>query len=206
MMAAAPSRMAAGLIGLGASTGYRVSELLLIKVGMAFHGGEPASTLCLARRAMKFGRSASRNRTVYGRTVPLNADAKAAIRLLVGSDPNPHRYLFQSRKGTNRPIRVHHAIRLIHETARRAAIDPHRVTTHALRKTFAARLYAMTGHDLDAVRHALGHRSVETTRRYLDLDEARVCAAILAMSIREDGPATTINSPALPFSPAALPA
>jgi integrase len=201
MLTAARSAKAAGMVLLGVSTGYRISELLSLRVRDVWFAGRPADEVTIARRQMKFGRGC-RRRSVRARTVPLNADAKRAVLTLVGADPEPARFLFRSQKGRNRAIRPKQAIRLIRQMAADAGIDARRVTTHSLRKTFARRLYDLTNHDLEAVRHGLGHRSVETSRLYLELEETVVTTAILAMSlVPESDDRTAANDTFGPHAP-----
>lgn len=54
------------------------------------------------------------------------------------------------------------------------------ISGHSLRKTYACRLWEATG-NLEYVRIALGHKSIEITRRYLGLDdEIKIEAAKIA--------------------------
>lgn len=149
---------------------------------------------------MKNGRSVTRRRSAQSRTVPLNADARAAIALLLRDNPPPNRYLFRSRVGGNRPVTVQMAIKWIRQMAVDAGIDPRRVTTHSLRKTFATRLHEITG-SVVAVSRGLGHRSLEVTAAYLDLEQRQVDDAVLAMAA---APMMPQSAEILP-SPAAMP-
>jgi integrase len=84
-----------------------------------------------------------------------------------------------------------------------AGIDPRRVSTHSLRKTFATRVHDFTG-SVVAVSRALGHRSLEVTAAYLDLEQQQVDDAVLAMAA---GPVLAAPADFLPPScavPAAL--
>jgi len=47
-----------------------------------------------------------------------------------------------------------------------------RISTHSLRKSYALKLYTHTGSNIAYVSKALGHKSVETTKLYLNLADA----------------------------------
>jgi integrase/recombinase XerD len=202
LLAAARTPKAAAFLLLGISTGYRCSELLSLRFSDVSFAGQPACSVTVARRRMKNGRSPTRRRSAHGRTVPLNAHARAAIALLLREDPPPGRHLFASRVGANRAVTVQMAIKWIRQMAVDAGIDPRRVTTHSLRKTFAIRLHDIT-RSVVAVSRCLGHRSLEVTAAYLDLEQQQVDEAVLAMAA---GPAlaTPVDVLALPGGSSAV--
>ena len=51
------------------------------------------------------------------------------------------------------------------------AIGLEHITGHSPRKTYATKIYSETNGNLEAVRIALGHKSIEETKRYLGLKE-----------------------------------
>ena len=55
------------------------------------------------------------------------------------------------------------------------------LTTHSMRKSFAQRLYDQTA-DIFTVQEMLGHKSVATTQRYLDVNYASVREAVEKMA------------------------
>jgi site-specific recombinase XerD len=69
---------------------------------------------------------------------------------------------------------------ILKKVAEDKEINLRNITGHSLRKTYARRLYEATN-DLEYVRIALGHLSIEVTKRYLGLDdEVKECAAKIA--------------------------
>jgi integrase len=52
--------------------------------------------------------------------------------------------------------------------------------THAMRKTFATKVYTRLQHDLVKTQRALGHRNINSTVAYLSFCEDDVMQAILA--------------------------
>jgi site-specific recombinase XerD len=164
------------LLTLGFCTGYSISELLSLTVADVCSRGEIHSHVSV---------KASNTKTKTGRTVLLNSDAKKALAALVQflkakglGDDAP---LFLSQKRT-----VNGGLKAI---SRQQAHDILKalfaligefgnVSTHTLRKTFAARVYEMTG-KLELVQIALGHKSINSTISYLAFNNADVDNAIM---------------------------
>ena len=72
------------------------------------------------------------------------------------------------------------------QCARKAAID--KVAPHDLRRT-CARLCHAVGGELEQIQFLLGHRSVETTERYLGSRQRIVHAVNDKLGIEPDAPA-----------------
>lgn len=142
-------------------TGFRVSELLSIRVCDILEYGNIRTHLTVTRRNMK-GSKASR-------TVKLHNDAICAIRLLVDtqgltlSDP-----LFKSRLGCS--ISRIQAYRILKRAFHAAQISG-KTGTHSCRKTFATKVYDASGNDIRVTQHALGHRSLNSTASYLAVEQ-----------------------------------
>jgi integrase len=170
---------------LGVKSGFRISELLSLQVGDVWRGAQVVARVTVRRRHMK--------RQTEGRTVLLHPEARAALAdwlaELRAAGPCPATtYVFQSRKGANRPISRRQALRVLREV-----YDANELTgplgTHAMRKTFANQVYQhlcarrAAGEAIDPFRltsKALGHRSLTSTDGYLSFLEADIEAAILA--------------------------
>lgn len=178
----------------GRFTGFRIMELLSIRLGDVWTEAGPAAELTLARRQLKGGQGAARRR-VRSRTVPLHPQLRAALQTYVAErfgaePPPPDAILFVSRIGQNRPISRVWAYRVL-KAAAEATGRPERVATHSLRKTFAQDVFARSGHNLVLTQRALGHSSVLTTSRYVAPDEEEVTGTILSL-----------GAPAEPAAPA----
>lgn len=155
---------------LGISTGGRIAELLSLKIEdvwsptrrrLGEQGGQPVSDLLYEKNVVK-GKENSR-------LIPLNSDAKQAIRKLIDwqvkqyPKVEPKRPLFPSRKG-NDAISTTQGYRVLKDAFSLAGLNG-KVATHSMRKTYAQRLYDATG-DIYLVAEALGHKAVETTKKY----------------------------------------
>lgn len=64
----------------------------------------------------------------------------------------------------------------------RAGIHGDGLSTHSLRHTLATHVYEASDHNLMIVRDILGHKSIETTRRYLHLRDGAVAEALAKLA------------------------
>lgn len=166
------------VFALGRYAGERISAILALKVGDVVQNGQIQDAVTF-RRANRKGKT-------EGRTVRLHPEAKAALSdwiaalakeevFLTAGD-----YIFQSRKGHNRPIGRIQFYRIL-----RAAADANGLTgkigTHSMRKTFADKMYEALGRDIFRTQKALGHKNINSTVQYLSFKEQDIEAAILGM-------------------------
>jgi len=187
-------------ITVGMNTGFRATELLSLNVGDVWQDGRIRATVTVARRCLKGGRG-RRRKAISSRTVPLNDAAVAALQKYLfsrfGSGPvAPQEPLFPSRFHGLRLTRWG-LNRLVKEVVAQAGVGSSgQFGTHSLRKTFAKKIYAATGNDINLTRAVLGHAQVGTTQRYLEVDDEDVSRAILSVGRK---PTTTVTN----LSPAA---
>lgn len=165
------------LLTLGFATGYRISELLSLKVADVATNGVIHSHVTV---------KASNTKTKQGRTVLLNSDAKKALSALVSwlkaKGMNANAPLFVSRKHVNgyAAISRQQAHKLLKDLF--AAIGEFgNVSTHTLRKTFAKTIYDATGGKIELVQIALGHAAITSTVSYLSFNTQSIDDAINRM-------------------------
>jgi integrase len=161
---------------LGVKSGFRISELLALRVGDVYQQGRVVDRVTVPRRYMK--------RKIEERTVLLHPEVKAALVtwlqvLLRQASTTPSLYVFRSRKGQNRPITPTHAWAIL-DTIYRSNGFTGSLGTHAMRKTFATRVYDYLKHDLVKTQRALGHKNINSTVSYLSFRDEEIDAAILA--------------------------
>ena len=163
---------------LGIATGFRISELLSLRVGDVYRYGRVVDRVTVARRHMK--------QKTAGRTVLLNDMARAAllawIDALQARGQAPDAFLFKSRKGANRPITRQMADRILREAYDVCELAG-KLGTHAMRKTFANKVYDHLGRDLVRTQKALGHVNINSTVKYLAFRDEEIDEAIAAISI-----------------------
>ena len=149
---------------LGLRTGFRISEILSLKVSDVRNlNGEIVTAVSVSRCNMK-GK-------VSGRTVALHREARQELELLCKSCRQDD-VLF--------PIGRMQAWRILNNAYQAAGVYG-KLGTHAMRKTFANRVYEKLGKDLLRTQKALGHVSISSTVSYLAFADSEVDAAILGV-------------------------
>ena len=155
-----PNPLHRAVVLLLAHTGLRASELCALRL----------DDVILSERR---GKIIVRGKGEKIREVPLNAEAREALRLWLSARPAvPDDAIFVGRRGKLTPSGVW---RIIRECARRAGVEAH---PHTLRHTFATRLLREAGADLVTVAEILGHESLNTTARYTRPSGADLEAAV----------------------------
>jgi integrase len=165
------------LFVLGIKTGFRVSELLSLRVGDVWQHGQFLERVAVLRRYMK-GKT-------EGRSVIVHAEAKAALapwlmEMHRQGDVSPNTSLFASRKGLNRPLRPGQARHLLRQAYAACRLTG-KLSSHTMRKTFGQTIYEKSGRDLLRTQRAMGHKSPASTVAYLHIDERDIDALILAL-------------------------
>lgn len=175
-----------GLFMLGVSTGGRISELLSLQIADVYQNGSAVSDLLFEKSIVKGGE--------VSRAVPVNTDGRQAIEALIAWHREKYktiaatRPLFPSR---NRNGTVPMNRQTAHEMLKQAFIAAGlngKLATHSLRKSFAQRVYEQSG-DIYLVQELLGHRSVNTTQKYLGVNyaSARQTVEAIALIAERDG-------------------
>jgi len=162
-------------------TGFRVSEVLSLRVKDVIRNGAIVDKIGIAPRNLKGG---------YGRTrwVPVLPELHRALSRHLGClrqrfELSGDLPLFLSRQdnpdGTARALSRESARTILHEAFRRAGVaDDGRLGTHTLRKTWARSVYEASGHDIVLLRAALNHSDVSVTQAYLEVDAGRLDEAM----------------------------
>lgn len=157
---------------LGLRTGFRISELLSIKV-CDVAGSENGSGYVEVAKANTKGK-------VSGRRVVLSPETMNYVVRLIGDEClESGDYLFKSQKG-NKPInrgQAHHILKNAYESISASG----RVATHSMRKTFANKVHKALGSDITKTQKALGHKNINSTVSYLNINQDEINMAILAL-------------------------
>jgi integrase/recombinase XerD len=160
---------------LGIKSGFRISEMLSLKIGDIIHSGRMVDKVSVRRENMK--------KKTEGRTVRLHPYARKALKVWLAqlresgymtSDD----FVFQSNRGGNRPISRVQAWRILNSVAKDNGFTG-KVGTHSMRKTFADRVYDALDRDLVKLQKALGHRNMNSTVQYLGFREEEIDEAIM---------------------------
>lgn len=166
---------------LGVSVGGRISELLALRISDVWQNEQAVSDLLFEKGMVKGKETA--------RMIPVNADGRQAITALIQwhkeqyGNLDPRRPLFMSRQGGEALSRSH-AHRILERAFQQAGLNG-KLATHSLRKTFAQRCYDVCG-DIHQVSELLGHRSVETTKRYIGISYTKLQQTVEAIEINNN--------------------
>lgn len=165
---------------LGMKSGFRVSELLSIRVGDVMQHGQFKTHVVVEAKFMK-GKRRSRSVVLHQAAKDAIAAYLAEHEKMWGRPMTQEMYLFRSQQGVNRRLSRSQFAKILHDI-----FDSHRMTgklgTHVLRKIFATHIYKLLGKDLVKTQRAMGHESVNSTVKYLqdftadDIDQAILSA------------------------------
>ncbi|HMQ11636.1 MAG TPA: tyrosine-type recombinase/integrase [Oligoflexia bacterium] len=165
------------LFVLGIKTGLRISEVLSLRIQDIHKDGQILDRIYVQRKNTK-GK-------ISGRSIVLNPQAKKAVKtwinqLNASKELDETAYLFSSRKGTNKSISVQQAWNILKEAFDKAGLTG-KLSCHTLRKTYAQQIYIKLNRELHLVQAALGHRNINSTIQYLNLNQDRIEEAILSL-------------------------
>ena len=165
------------LVVMGMHTGFRIKELLSLRVSDVWDGSEVAKVVQVAKGYMKGKKKA--------RTMPLHEKVRQAIHSLLQSSRMWHPIfkdwpLFHAQ-GRPTPLSTRQAFDVVIDAATQAGLDIERIGTHTLRKTFARRMWVSSSVNRDPAKMArlLGHDNWGNTLRYLEFAD-ELDAAVLA--------------------------
>lgn len=156
----------------GLKTGFRITELLSIKVqDVLTKEGKVSDHIHVKRNHVKA--------KTFGRSCVLHPDIKRRIKPVIDSmELKPDDYLFCSQRTRDKMRResVHRMFKKSYDLLGLTGM----LGTHCMRKTFAKNVYRRTGYDILATRDALGHSDVWNTVKYLQADRDKINQAILS--------------------------
>ncbi len=154
------------MVTMGAHTGFRVGELLSLRVRDVWDGYQSKREVTVARGYMKGRRRA--------RTMPLHQNVREAIEdwikvYGIGMADLRDRPLFPRQRTLCALTRRQVALKII-AAAKTAGIDTARVSTHSLRKSFARKMWEhpQVRGDMARMARLLGHSNYANTLRYLE--------------------------------------
>lgn len=160
------------LLSLGVGTGYRLQDIIDLTVGEI-------------KEALKYGEFSIQEKKQYKswithikknpnskrkcpkkRKAPIKGNLRQILEAhVIGKRKSE--YAFKSNN-SNSHLQAKSFSFILSQVGKE--IDLENISGHSLRKTYATRIYDKTG-DIERVRRALGHKSIETTKVYLGLYE-----------------------------------
>lgn len=169
------------LLQLGIFTGYRISELLSIKVGDVWDGYQVRDRVTVSKGFMKGKRE--------GRTMPINPTAANGIRRWLQCTNWDNLCFLDwplfAGQGRRKAISRQLATRVLVEATERAGIDSYRIAGHSLRKTFATKAWnsSYVAGDMAKMAKLLGHSNWSNTLRYIEFLDGSLDQAVMQMSV-----------------------
>ncbi len=162
---------------LGVKSGFRISELLSLRLLDVMRAGRLLDRVSVARKNMK--------KKVEGRSVLLHPQAKEVLGVWIeqlrgNGYMTSDTFVFQSRKGRNAAMSRVQAYRVLQEAYERAGVAGN-TGTHSMRKTFANNVHEKLGRDLLKTQKALGHKNINSTVSYLSFKQEEIDEAILGL-------------------------
>ncbi|WP_338630423.1 tyrosine-type recombinase/integrase [Clostridium baratii] len=152
------------LIGIG--TGYRLQDLvglLIADLKDAIEDGYLEIQESKQYNQWKAGLSRYPNRKRPNkRKVELGRSLTKIIKGYV-RDKKRSEYAFPSRKGGH--ITQEYFSKVLKDIGKE--LDLENISGHSLRKTYVTTIYEKTGNDIVKAKNAIGHKSIEETRRYI---------------------------------------
>jgi integrase len=157
---------------LGVKSGFRISELLSLKVSDVSQFGRIVERVRVNASRMK-GKECSRE-------VPLHDEARTALKQLLESYPKDYEgFLFKSEQGDKAISRMQ-AHKVLSKAFKTLELQG-KVASHSMRKTFAQNVYKALDKDIFKTAKAMGHKSVSSTANYLSVDQDEIDKAIMSI-------------------------
>jgi integrase len=167
------------LIWLGFYTGFRISELLSIRVkDILLPNGRITDWVCLKKANTK-GKKAGRNGQINDNLKPILEAYLSECEL----KNRPESYLFPSPRGDDFPITARQGERIYKKCFDGARIEGGKLATHSGRKTFAKMVYEAVGNDLLSLQTAMGHKSISSTQHYIKPNMDKINEVLTGIAI-----------------------
>ncbi|MED3649962.1 tyrosine-type recombinase/integrase [Heyndrickxia sporothermodurans] len=157
------------LFVMGVSFGLRISDLLTLKIGDLRN----QSHLTIVEK-----KTVNTRKKRKARRIKLSQTVIDEVAKLDGKDDD---YLFQSRKGDNKPISRVQAYRILNDAVKRAGLSIN-VGTHTLRKSFGWQLYN-NGIDITRIMEIFGHSTPAMTLKYIGITSQEIDDAYEAIEV-----------------------
>lgn len=161
---------------VGIATGYRIQDIIdltIIEMKEALNNGQFEIQEKKQYRAWQThikNSPRSLKKIPKKRIHGIEPQLEVIIRKYIKGKRNSE-YSFPSQKGEGSGhIRAQSYSDILKKVAEDKTIQLKNISGHSLRKTYARRLYDVK-HDLEYVRIALGHLSIEVTKKYLGLED-----------------------------------
>ena len=148
------------LFYMGINTGLRISDIIKLKV----------KDILNQDRTMKTHIDIIEEKTEKKKRFKINNGLVEELRQFT-LNMNFEEYLFQSRKGENKPITRIQAYRILNNSAQKIGLEE--IGTHTLRKTFGYHFYQQTK-DIALLQELFNHSAQSVTLRYIGINQDKI--------------------------------
>lgn len=169
------------LFVLGLNSGFRISELLSLKIKDVMPYNEIADYITVQRKNVK--------KKTQGQTVVVNDVTKKYLKNYLDQFESifdypisKDYYLFKSQIGQNKAICTKQGENILKATYRINELTGP-LATHALRKTYAKNMHEALGGDINKTRVAMRHKEVSSTQSYLSFNEMEINTAVKELNL-----------------------
>lgn len=147
------------LFMFGVSTGLRISDILQFRVRDVRDERKKIREYFYIRE----------KKTGKEKRMKIHSDLKRILSEYI-KNKKDYEFLFESKKGINKPITRQQAYRILSDAAKVFGLDS--IGCHTLRKTFGYHLYNKTK-DAITIKEILNHSDISTTLRYIGVNQDR---------------------------------
>lgn len=154
---------------MGMMCGFRVSELLSLRVGQVYNCGEGKAYgfVDISKENMK-GKKKSRASKLSPTTRRYIEDlVRWWPKIYLRGNPMSKDYLFQGRHPENSQMDVSSVRKRLQKVFKELGFEMDKLATHTLRKTLANNIYNASGKCIITTCRVLGHSRTDTTMSYL---------------------------------------
>lgn len=157
-------------------TGRRITQTLSLRIEDVLNEKGQVVKEIYYKRATTKGK-------IEGQILPVNDKARDALsKWLVELSHLGHMtrtdFVFQAQGLDNRPLTRQAAYRVYSRAFKKLKLEG-RLGTHSLRKSFGKRVYLTSGKDIRITQEALGHKSLNSTADYLNVNAEKVRQVIM---------------------------
>ncbi len=148
------------LFYMGINTGLRISDIIKLKV----------KDILNSDRSVKSHIDIIEEKTEKKKRFKINNGLVEELRQFTLS-MDFEDYIFQSRKGANKPITRIQAYRILNSSAQKIGLEE--IGTHTLRKTFGYHFYNQTK-DIALLQELFNHSAPSVTLRYIGINQDKI--------------------------------
>lgn len=159
---------------LGVATGFRLGDLAVLTVGELKDALEDG--YLTIQESKQYKQWLSTLNTNPNKKKPDKRSAKIGSNLeqylrryLKGKKRSEYAFPSNKARAGNEPIAAKSYSAILKDVGKNIGLK--HISGHSLRKTYATKIYERSGRDLEQVRIALNHQSIEETKRYLGIKE-----------------------------------